>query len=165
MPDAYDLLALPATFDLDPAALETAYLHAAAANHPDRFEDPLDQADAADRTSAITGAQRALKNPESRARVLLARHGVTTDSAGSPPPALLMEVMEVREELEAALHEQDDAEVARLHTWAKTRRTGHLDQLSALFAADPVDTDAVIAQLNALRYMQRMLDQMAPPTH
>lgn len=163
MPDAFDLLELPAAFDLDPAALEASYLKAAAANHPDRFDDPLEQADAADRTSAITGAQRALQDPESRARVLLARLGVSTDSVGSPPPALLMEVMEVREELEAALHEQDDTEVARLRRWAQQRRTGHLDQIASLFITDPLDTDAVIAQLNALRYMQRMLEQIDGP--
>ncbi len=159
MPDAFDLLSQPAVFDLDPAALEAAYLRAAAATHPDRFDDPLEQADAADRAAAVTTAHAQLKDPEKRARVLLGRLGVTTDAGGSPPPALLMEVMEVREELESALQEQDDAEVTRLRGWAETRRTGHLDKLSTLFAAEPVDTDTVIAQLNALRYMQRMLDQ------
>ena len=159
MPDAFDLLGLPPSFDVDPAALETAYLREAAATHPDRFEDPLEQADAADRASAITTAHRELKNPERRARVLLTRHGVSTDGAGSPPPALLMEVMELREELEAALHEQDDVEVARLRAGVDAKRSEHVKRISTLFATDPVDTDGVIAELNALRYMQRTLDQ------
>ncbi len=160
MQDPFDLLQLAATFDLDPAALEAAYLRAAAATHPDRFDDPLEQADAADRAAAITHAHGTLKDPVKRARVLLARLGGITQAAGSPPPALLMEVMEVREQLEAALHEQDQDEVVRLHEWAQARRQGHLNTLSTLFAADPTDTDAVTGQLNALRYMQRMLDQI-----
>jgi len=159
MPDAFDLLNLPAAFDVDPAALETAYLREAAATHPDRFDDPLEQADAADRAAAVTAAHRALKDPEQRARVLLARLGVSTNGAGSPPPALLMEVMELREELEAALHEQDDDEVARLRGGVDAKRAEHLDRLSELFAVEPPDTDAVVAELNALRYMQRTLDQ------
>jgi len=91
MPDAFDLLSQPAVFDLDPAALEAAYLRAAAATHPDRFDDPLEQADAADRAAAVTTAHAQLKDPEKRARVLLGRLGVTTDAGGSPrrghPPA------------------------------------------------------------------------------
>ncbi|MEE9403544.1 MAG: Fe-S protein assembly co-chaperone HscB [Algisphaera sp.] len=158
--DAFDQLNLPAQFDLDPGTLEAAYLQAAAAHHPDRFTDPLDQADAADRTAAITGAHRALSDPGKRARVLLARHGVSVADGGSPPPALLMEVMEVREALETAMHQQDSAEVERLRQQAQERRDDHLQQLSKHFASDPIDTDTVIGELNALRYMQRMLDQM-----
>ena len=69
----------------------------------------------------------------------------------------------MREALETAMHQQDSAEVERLRQQAQERRDDHLQQLSKHFASDPIDTDTVIGELNALRYMQRMLDQMDTP--
>ncbi|MEM7624715.1 MAG: Fe-S protein assembly co-chaperone HscB [Planctomycetota bacterium] len=162
MPDPFALLGLPPRFDLDQAELQQRFLAASSENHPDRFTDPLDQADAAERSAAINHAHQTLADPESRARALLALHGDAdeADTDAALPPALLMEVMEIREEMEQAIAGDDHATLARLRTWAHEKRDEHVAELASRFAASPVDATTVRRVLNALRYVQRMLDQM-----
>ena len=162
MPDAFDLLDVPARFDLDPEALRQRMLERTAASHPDRFDDPVEQADAAERTAALNGAYRELADPERRARLLLKRAGqeAGSDDDESLPPAMLMEVMEVREELEAATEAGDAAKLAELRRWAEGQRAEHFIALEAHFGKSEVDGAAVRKTLNALRYVQRMLEQM-----
>ena len=161
MVDPFSLLGLEPRFDLDETELQRRFLAESSANHPDRFADPLDQADAAERSSAINQAHQTLVDPESRARALLKLLGVSMDANDATlPPAMLMEVMEIREEMEQAIADQDHPTLDRLRTWALDQRQAHLSELTTRFEASPVDTAAVQKALNALRYTQRMLDQM-----
>ena len=156
----FELLGLPARFDLDEEAIESAYLRLAAAAHPDRYADSLDQADAAERSSAINGAREALLNPESRARALLrerAEPGSTDDNA--LPAAFLMEVLDIRERLEDAVASNDRDALDALRVWADRARAEHIESLGRQFAAQEA-TSVIRQELNALRYIQRMLDQM-----
>jgi len=166
MQDPFALLDLEVRFDLDPAALEARFLAESSRCHPDRFSDPLDQADAAERMSRVTEAYQTLRDDESRARALLAiRQGGGAGPGGddkSLPPELLMEMMEVRESLDDAVA-GGDAEVVEKHrTWATGKRAEHLAAIAKLFAEEPSDKNAaaIRLQLNALRYMERMLEQM-----
>ncbi|MFN3167417.1 MAG: Fe-S protein assembly co-chaperone HscB [Phycisphaeraceae bacterium] len=161
--DPFATLGVDRRFDLDTESLRQTFLAASARAHPDQFVDPIDQADAVDRMSRLTDAFRVLSDPESRARALLGLSGLEAEcDRDKLPPDLLMEVMEVREEMESAIVSGDAAELDRLRTWANERRAEHLNQLKTLFATN-LDADAasrVRLELNALRYMQRMLDQM-----
>ena len=131
--------------------------------HPDRFPDPIEQAEAVEQMSLITDAYRVLSDPEARARALLE---LSTQDEGADrdalPPDLLMEVMEVREEMESAIESGNANELQRLRTWAGERREEHLQKLAALLDRDIDTTIAGKArlELNALRYIQRMLEQM-----
>ena len=79
-------------------------MQASAQMHPDRFPDPIEQAQAVEQMSLLTMAYRLLSDPESRARELLRLSGVETDrDRDKLPPDLLMQVMDVREEMESAL--------------------------------------------------------------
>lgn len=161
MPNPFALLGLPPRFDLDEAELQQRFLTESSANHPDRFTDPLDQADAAERSAAINHAHQVLADPESRTKALLETLGESADDdRAALPPALLMEVMEIREEMEQAIADDDHAALDRLRKWATEKRQGHLGELAVHFAASPVNTAAVRQVLSALRYVQRMLDQM-----
>jgi len=176
MPNVFEILDCPVRFDLDTAALQRRYLQLSAAHHPDRFADPDAQAEAAERAAAINQAYQILRIPERRAEALLILLGGTSSSTDkSLPPELLMQMMEVREELEQALASHDQATLNRLRTWARAQRTErlqHIGQILAQFfpppdalAAQPSsDREALLKQarleLNALRYFQRMLEQL-----
>jgi molecular chaperone HscB len=156
-PSPFDLLGVPPQFDLDATDLRQRYLAASAKTHPDRFTDPLEQAEAAERASAINAAYRTLSDPAQRAKALLMRRGVWADlDSAQLPPALLMEVMEVREELEEALAAGDQPTIDRLRQWAAQQREAHLAQLADHFGSDEPDVDAVRQTLAALRYVERM---------
>lgn len=167
MDNPFQVLDLPPAYALDPADLERRYLAASARHHPDRYTDPLDQADAADRMAQVTQAYRVLKDPEQRANALLSLlGGPAKEDDTSLPPDLLMEMMEVREELEAAVEKDDAAELDRLRNWARDRRSAHEQTVASKLTqhATPAELKAARLELNAMRYMNRMLDQMPDPT-
>jgi len=157
------MLGVERRFVVDEPALRHVFLKASAEHHPDRFVDPIEQAEAVERMSQLTDAYRVLSDPELRAKALLALSGLElAEDKDKLPPDLLMEVMEVREQMEAAIESGDQAALDRLRKWASEQRAGYLEKLEALFAGelDQAKASAVREQLNALRYMQRMLEQM-----
>ncbi|MEM1356349.1 MAG: Fe-S protein assembly co-chaperone HscB [Planctomycetota bacterium] len=164
MENPFQLMGLPAVYGLDLGVLEQRFLAESARHHPDRFTDPIDQAEAAERMSALTLAYRTLKDPEQRANALLALlGGPAKEDDPSLPPDLLMEVMEVREEMEVAADRGDASELVRLRGWAIARRAKHQSQIAArLNRAQPTPEDLKAArlELNAMRYMNRTLDQL-----
>lgn len=162
------MLGLEPGFALDEAELHRRFIAASAATHPDRFADPLDQADAAERSAAINEAYRVLKDPEARANVLLQRLGGSDQSQDkSLPPDLLVEMMEIRERMEEAIDAADEAQMRQLARWAHEQRAAHLARVGELFAAALQASGAARAEhlkairleLNALRYFQRMIEQ------
>lgn len=161
--DPFALFGLERRFTLDEQALRQVFLQTSAAQHPDRFVDPIEQADAVEAMSRLTDAFRVLGDPELRARALLELSGL--ELAGDRdklPPGLLMEVMEVREEVEDAIASGDKTELDRLRAWANEQREGYLTHLGTLLdeELDAGKASAARLELNALRYMQRMLEQM-----
>ncbi|GAB4108887.1 MAG: Fe-S protein assembly co-chaperone HscB [Phycisphaeraceae bacterium] len=166
-PDPFDILNLPRRFDLDPNQLHARFIQASAANHPDRFTDPVRQAEAAEKAAQINHAYAVLSDPEKRADALLTLlGGPAKEDDKSLPPDLLMDMMETRERLEDAIAENNQAELDSLRDWANQQRQQHLDRIADLFAQHPQcplpsDTaKAIRLELNTLRYIQRMLDQM-----
>lgn len=167
--NAFDILGLPVAFEIDPVLLQKRMIQLAAANHPDRYTDPLDQADAAQRAAVINEAHRTLRDPLQRAQLLLALlSGSAARDEKALPPDLLMQMMEVREELEDAIASQDDAALARLRQWASDEQASHSkamgDELTAALATDGDGKAAHLQQaqihLNTLRYLARMIQQM-----
>lgn len=170
MDDPFALLQIDPAFALDESRLRSRFLEASARCHPDRFTDPVDQADAAERMGRLTQAYRVLSEPGSRAVALLHRRGGAATSAGDKPdalpPDLLMEMMEVRESLETAVADNDTAKIAELRAWAEQQKHTYLDRLAGLFEADAdaANAQAIQTQLNGLRYIERMLEQMPSPS-
>jgi len=164
MPDPFDTLGVEPRFDLDADDLHRRMIALSAQAHPDRHTDPFEQAQAAEQASLINQAYRTLADPERRANALLARlGGPAKEDDQSLPPDLLIEVMEVREELEEAIAGQDAPTIQRLRAWARQQRTQRLAAVAELFAAGGDAGSmgkAVRLELNALRYFERMLEQM-----
>jgi molecular chaperone HscB len=133
----FTALNLPQGFDIDLAALERAYLAAQREYHPDRLagKGAGERAAAIQQSMAANEAYATLKDPLRRARHLLALHGVEVGGERDtvkPEPALLMEIMELRE----AVAEADSAAaLAALRAKTEQEKTQALAALSAAFAA------------------------------
>lgn len=158
--DPFLILGLPRRFDLDEAALRRAYLARVAAIHPD-----LTTEDAAQSASAeLNQARELLGNPESRADVLLKLLGGPAKEADkSLPVGFLMDIMETREALDAALASKDASELERLNAWAHAQRQNYTEAVAAAFA--DANLKNVRTTLNAWRYIERMIEQMDPNTN
>lgn len=172
-PDPFQLLGMPRAFDLDANLLQTKFITASAANHPDRFTDPLEQAEAAERSAAINEAHDVLRDPEKRANALLQLLGEpreTSERDQQLPPDFLMEIMERREAMEDAQAANDTAALAAFREWAEQEQAQHLQRIATFFHAhlNSTTTDttpdglitAVRKELNVLRYIQRMLEEL-----
>lgn len=178
--NAFATLGIPVAFAVDLAQAHKRFIAESAATHPDRFTDPLDQADAAEKSAAVNEAYRVIRDPELRADALLTLLGGAGRSDDkSLPPDLLMEMMEAREKLEEAQASNDQAALRELAAWANRQRDEHLQRIASLFAqvipAGGFPVNAAIKpdpahpriapvlkqirlELNALRYFQRMVE-------
>jgi DnaJ-domain-containing protein 1 len=166
--DPFDILGLPATFDVNPAELRAAFLAKSGTLHPDvaGHDDP----EALARSAALNKAKRVLADPETRAEALLARlGGPAKDQDRSLPPAFLQEMMETREEIDAAIASGDPGEVVKWERWAEERRQGHIESVARQFRelinppapADSGRLRAIRMELNMWRYVQRLIEQLA----
>jgi molecular chaperone HscB len=166
MADPFDTLGLPPRFDLDPSALERRHLELSKALHPDRYASTpaAERRLALGKAIEVNDAFRALRDPIRRADVLLARLGAKVDDRNQPKasPALLMEMMETREELSDAHRKRDRAAIERLAVGMRARREAVLEGLVVAFRdaeGDAEKLEGVARTLGELRYIHRFLDE------
>ena len=163
-PDPFALLGLERRFDIDPAALKRAWLTKAAKAHPDRVGASGTETDAS--SARLNQAMQTLENPERRAGALLKLlGGAAAEDDKSLPDGFLMEMLEVREEAEAAARAHDEAKLRAFESWANDQRSAMIGQVGKMFVsvgdrADGEALGAIRTQLNALRYIERMIDQI-----
>ena len=157
--DAFELLGLPARFDLDTQVIERAFFDRSKALHPDRYA----QAPAAERVAALSksralnDAYQVLKKPVPRAEYLLERAGVTIGDNERLDPEQIMQVLELREELAEARQANDTVKISALESGMQKRRSAALLELDGLFATS--DWAGVKRVLINLRYIDRYLEE------
>jgi len=100
----FQILGLEPSFDLDVKTLEKSYFDLQRAAHPDRQLGKSEQERivAIERSMDANEAYEALKNPLTRAEHLLSLKGVHVNSEKDtvkPTQALLVEIMELREQI------------------------------------------------------------------
>lgn len=153
---SFEILGLPKRFDLSPRDVERAYLARSAETHPDAGGAGLGQA-------TLNDAREVLLNPEARAEALLEVMGGTGKSEDKAlPDGFLMEIMETREAVESAA---SDAERSKWRAWAVEQRGSYVRTVADLFRraeTDPAVLRDVRRQLNAWRYIERMIEQLDP---
>jgi molecular chaperone HscB len=166
MADPFETLGVEARFDIDLPALEQRHRDLSKALHPDRYTG----APAAERRLSLSRAIdvneafRTLKDPVRRAEALLRRAGVVVGETGEPqpPPALLMEMMELREELSEAARARDLGRVGKLADAMRARQRDveqNVGQALDAGARDPHKIAAALPALGELRYIRRFLDE------
>jgi len=118
MQSHFELFGLPPAFSLEKDLLEKAYHDIQSRVHPDRFAHAGDAERRASLqwTTRVNEAFQILKNPVARAKHLLELHGVDVafETNTAMPPEFLMQQMELREALEAAVGKKDSAAVDAL---------------------------------------------------
>lgn len=161
-PDPFDLLGIPPTFEVDPSALQRAWLAGSARLHPDRFSAGSAAPDEARRLAllaALNQSKAALADPFQRGEALLARLGGPSKEADkSLPDSFLMEMLEVREQLEEAAASGDSAAIGKWEDWAAEQRRDAIQRVAGLFK-DGALTE-LRRELNAWRYIERMIEQL-----
>lgn len=151
MQNLFEILGLPLAFPLNLKTLETAYFDAQRQWHPDRFIGKPDEAraEAAQRSMRINDAYDTLKNPLERAKHLLEVQGIFIDDETTPPPALLMEIMELREAISDAA-EDGRALMACVEDLKKHMAECTADLEAAFAAADYKTAEAETLRLGYL---------------
>ncbi len=167
--DLFGLLGLMPRFDVDGKQLEAAFFERTKELHPDRFATApaAERVAALSKARALNDAYQMLKRETSRAEYLLSREGITIGDNERIDPALVMELLEEREELANARQREDLPEVERLQGKMRKQRRDALDQVKTMFrSADSLAGDArqaklaeIKRQLILLRYVERYLEE------
>ena len=153
------MLGVQPRYDLDLADLEDRYRDLSRKLHPDRFAkaDPRARRASLQRSVQLNEAWRALKDPFRRAEYLLSLAGVSLSK--EVPAPLLMETLELREELGEARAAGDDRKVQAMAAAMRARVTAAMRAVAEGLAAG--DHARVAAELVALRYYRRFMDEVA----
>ncbi len=158
-PDAFDLLGLPARFDLDGDVIERAFYERSKELHPDKFASApaAERVVALSRSRALNDAYQILKKPVGRAEYLLERAGISIGENERLDPVTIMAVLEQREELAEARATKDLAAIEALQASMKQKRARDLVELDQLFARQ--DLEGIKRVLIGLRYVDRYLEE------
>jgi molecular chaperone HscB len=171
--DRFQVLGVERRFAVDLAAVERRYKEMTRVLHPDRFARADARARRASlaRSVQLNQAWRTLKDPVRRAEYLLELAGLDVGGELGPtqpgpsgerqrvpvPQALLLEMLELREELAEARAAGARERVAAMEAAVRTRRQAAMGIVAtALEAADP---EAAAQQLVAVRYYDRFLEE------
>lgn len=159
--DPFALLGLERRYGLSAGEIESAYLARSAKQHPDvRGSRSPDDGDKERRISELNRARQVLRDPEQRAVTLWRLLGGVDDKA--LPPTFLGEIMEVREEVEAA--RGDVAASARWEMWTEDQREQFEQRVGELFASAAAPDAGLLKrikmELNAWRYIERLVEQL-----
>lgn len=165
MSDPFGTLGVEPRFDLDPDKLAERHRDLSRALHPDRYAG----APAAERRLAlgraieVNDAYRVLKDPVRRAEALLRRAGVPVGETAEPKPsqALLMDMMEQREELADARRAKDLQAVHKLAASIRDRERAVLEQLGRALEVEGAAAAGALPHLGELRYLRRFLDEVS----
>ncbi len=172
--DRFAVLGLPRKFEVDVGAAESAYKDLSRQLHPDRFAkaDPRARKAALARTVELNDAWRTIKDPIRRAEYLLELAGfglqgedrkpgadVAPTRKVAAPPAFLIEILELREELGEAQRAGDAVKVAFMADEMRGRAAEATRTLGAALEAGKLEEGA--RTLIALRYYQRFLEEVA----
>jgi molecular chaperone HscB len=173
--DHFRVFGIERRFPLDVADLERRYKDMTKILHPDRFARADERARRASlkRSIQLNEAWRTLKDPVRRAEYLLSLSGVVVGGEdGSSKrvdgekvrlpvaPALLMEVMELREGLAEARAAADHSRVGSLAATVRGRREAAMRAVGSVFAQKAPDLEAIARDLVAVRYYDRFLDEV-----
>ncbi len=163
--DHFSVLGVPRRFDIDAAAVEARYKELARVLHPDRYAraDARARRASLQRSVQLNEAWRTLRDPVARAEYLLSLSGidVAVGAKVTVPPALLMEIMELREALGDARAAADSARVAALAADVAARQDRAMAVVEKGFARGDSARDVVVQALIEVRYYRRFAEEVA----
>lgn len=172
--DHFERLGLPRRFSVDAAAIEREYLARSRAVHPDfhQLGTVGEQRASLELTAALNEANLTLRDPIRRAEYLLTLYGGPTGlQEKSLDQMFLMEMMDVREQLEAAKAQTDETALAALETNLSARNAVQIEHIAKLFEryeqlpVDHSDRPGLLVQvrrvLNAVKTVRSLLRDLS----
>jgi molecular chaperone HscB len=163
MTDPFSTLGVPARFTFAPGDLAQRHRDLSRALHPDRHvhSPPGERRMALERAVSVNDAFRALRDPLGRAQALLTLHGLSVQEGDRAPAALLMEVMELREDLDAA--RAKPARIAALRETVAARVAAEESVVARVFDREGAPDAGALAQARdavvKLRYFKRFQEE------
>ena len=166
--DPYERLGLPRRFSVDTAELERQYLMRSLEAHPDfhTASAPEAQANAEAESAAINEAYTTLKDPFRRGEALMALlGGPGAAEQKEMPPVFLMEMLELREQIEQAIGPAK----AKIETELVERENAIFAGIAKSFEnCEPPPADAALLkgirrELNAAKYLRGLLRDLRNP--
>jgi molecular chaperone HscB len=159
--DPFATLGVEPRFDLDLGEVARRHRELSRTLHPDRYTGApaAERRLALSRAIEVNDAFRIVKDPIRRAEALLVRAGVPVGetSEPKPSPALLMDMMEQREELGDARRRKD---LAAVHALGEAMRAREVEALRAMGQALAGEARGALPYLGELRYIRRFLDEV-----
>ncbi len=160
--DHFALFGLPASFDVDLAALDHAYRDLQREVHPDRHAQASDaeQRVAAQWSTRLNEAYRTLKSPINRGRYILQLNGVDTgeETDTAMPLEFLTAQMEWRESVENARRSRDEAGLNSLAIEERAVRSGLTQALRNQLAS--MDWPAARLSVRKLRFIDKLAEEI-----
>ena len=157
MNDPFALLQLPSTFTLSPDALDLAWMRASATAHPDA-------GGSVDRAAQLNEARDLLGNPEKRANLRLNMlGGPDADQDQRLPDGFLMEMLELRETIDAEIEAEGPPATDRWQNWVDAECRKAYTKITPVLDAESASEDArteVRLVLNQVRYLERLREQL-----
>jgi molecular chaperone HscB len=160
--DPFAELGVPRRFGLPMKEVAQRHRDLSRTLHPDRHANasPAERRVALERAVAVNEAWRVIRDPLARALALLDLHGAPLRDADRATPALLMEVMELREALESA--RGDAAAIAPLRAQVQAHIAAEEGALAEALDGDAVDAPALQRARDAavkLKYYRRFEEE------
>lgn len=162
----FDIFGLEEAYALDQGGLRDRFRELQRKYHPDNFASAseVEKRVSAQYAAHINEAFTTLRDPVLRARYMLARHGVNQDEQTHMDNAFLIEQMELREKLEAALASSEGisalVELSDRIDLDYADKTSQLEQ--ALDAPDGPDletADRLVRELQFYRRIQQEIEE------
>ncbi len=162
----FDIFGLDEAYALDQGGLRQRFRELQRKYHPDNFASAseVEKRVSAQYAAHINEAFTTLRDPVLRARYILARHGVSQEEKSHMDNAFLIEQMELREQLEAALSSQDglDALVTLSDKISRdyADKTAQLEQaLDASEGPELEQADRLVRELQFFRRIQQEIEE------
>ncbi len=163
----FQILGIQPSFSISAELIQRAYLQRLAASHPDLgLGAGADTPDPA----TLNQARDTLLNDEDRANLMLELVDGPSPKDTTLPNGFLMEMMELRTQIEEELESDPEEARPRWQQWANDRRQQTIDEIDSLFESlndaseergDSIKQD-IRTNLNAWRYTERLIEQLDP---
>jgi len=166
-PNPFKILGIEPAFSVTPDQIQRAYLQILSTAHPDL----VTQDSAALDPATLNQARDTLLSDESRANLMLALINGPSPKDKSLPDGFLMDMMQLRTQIEEELEANPTEARPRWQQWAADQRQQTIATITTLFdslttAPDPATIKQTIrTHLNAWRYTERLIEQLDPTYH
>lgn len=157
----FAMLGLSPSYRIDRDVIERAYRVRLPNAHPDAGGNEIDPA-------TLNQARMVLLDDEQRAVTLLdVLSGPGASACKDLPDGFLMKMMMQRQEIEEAIESGGEEGREEWEQWGVEQRKDYRERVASMFeqlGAEP-DTDslrAIRVQLNAWRYIERLIEQLDP---